>query len=210
MRSGIPKQYIPLLGVPMVARTVGVFAGMEECERIVLASDDPERLERILRDSGAWRDCLIVRGGKERRDSVLACLREIPGDALLLVHDAARPCVTPAEIRAVAQAAAERGAALLALPSTDTVKRVDAGGRVRETIPRGEIRMAQTPQGASAGRLRAAYEAARGEEGLTDDMQVLERLGIPVFVVEGSPFNLKITTPGDLLLAEAILRERGE
>ncbi len=209
MESGVPKQYLPILGVPMVARTSGVFAGMEECERIVLASDDPERLEQILRASGAWRDCRIVRGGAERRDSVLACLREVPEDAIALVHDAARPCVTPGEIRAVARAAARQGAALLALPARDTVKRVDAGGRVIETIPRGEIRLAQTPQGASARFLRSAYEAAAGEIGITDDMQVLERAGIPVFVVEGSPFNLKVTTPGDLLLAEAILRSRG-
>ena len=128
---------------------------------------------------------------------------------LILVHDGARPLITTALIQAAVAAAAEYGAAVVAVPVIDTIKAVSPDGRVLETPPRGRLWAAQTPQVFRASLLREAHEAALrdGFRG-TDESSLVERLGHPVHIVPGSPENLKITTTADLVLADQILRTR--
>jgi 2-C-methyl-D-erythritol 4-phosphate cytidylyltransferase len=210
MDSGIPKQYLPLAGKPVLAHTLSMFDGMESCETIIIATDDKRRLDHLLAEYPLRKDCFIVQGGDVRQKSVANMLAMCTDDeAIVLIHDAARPCILPELILAVVHAVEESGAALLALPVRDTVKATD-GRYVTQTLDRNTIRLAQTPQGARAGIFRNAFaEADRDGFTGTDDVALLERLGIPVRVVDGLPSNLKITTPADLFLAEQILLRHG-
>lgn len=211
MHSDTPKQYLHLNGRPLLAHTIAVFDAIPECSAIVLAVDDEAAAKRLV-DSCALRvEVRIVAGGLRRQDSVANALTACgEDDTIVLVHDAARPCVTAAEVRSVAAAAREHGAALLALPARDTIKEVHAG-RVRLTLDRSIIWHAQTPQAARAGLFRIAFaEASRKGIEATDDVSLLEAMDVPVHVVEGLATNMKVTTPEDLPVAEAILRtQRG-
>lgn len=209
MEAATPKQYLPLLGRPVIVHTVAVFHALPECAEIILAVDDVAFAQELLASHGFRTKLQAVQGGVRRQDSVanaIACC--VDDERIVLVHDAARPCVTPAQVRAVAEAARTHGAALLALPARDTMKEVHAGV-VRATLDRTVLWHAQTPQAARAGLFRLAFAAAqrRGIEA-TDDVSLLEAMDIPVHVVEGSPSNIKITTPEDMAMAEAILASR--
>jgi 2-C-methyl-D-erythritol 4-phosphate cytidylyltransferase len=152
----------------------------------------------------------IVLGGAERFDSVANALARLRDDIdLVAIHDAARPCLPPALIDDVFTAAAKTGAALLALPVSDTVKRGDDAGKVEATVPRKGLWLAQTPQVFRRDWLLDAY-ARRGQFGqnITDDAQLIEAAGHGVYLVTGSSGNIKITTREDLSLAEAILKSR--
>jgi len=148
----------------------------------------------------------VVPGGERRQDSVLEGLKQAPDgfDGIVLVHDAARPLVDVALVEAVAREAEGTGAALPVLPVVDTVKRV-RDGLVLETLDRGELGAAQTPQGFRYALLVEAYQAAmRSRLTVTDEAMAVERLGAPVVAVPGSPRNRKITTPEDLAWAEGV------
>ena len=133
-------------------------------------------------------------------------LDHCPDDSLVLIHDAARPCVSPGQIKDVARAVDRYGAALLALPARDTIKTV-RDGLVRSTLDRSSVWLAQTPQGGRIELLRRAFEQAGRDELVgTDDAALLEHIGVEIAVVEGSFRNIKITTEEDLPIAEAILR----
>jgi 2-C-methyl-D-erythritol 4-phosphate cytidylyltransferase len=152
-----------------------------------------------------------VAGGAERQDSVRCGLEALPAEVThVAVHDAARPLVRPGDVTRVVRAARSCGAALLAVPVRDTIKRVESG-RVVATPPRSECYAAQTPQVFRIDWLRDALAKADadGVRG-TDDASLVERLGVAVEVVEGDPANLKITSAEDLALAEVWLRRRGE
>jgi len=150
----------------------------------------------------------VVQGGAERQDSVAAGLARVDAAAdLVIVHDAARPFVSLACLTACVEAAAAGGAAIVAVPAHDTVKRVDASGVIVDTPDRRTIWLAQTPQVFRFALLRRAYEQAQHDGFVgTDDASLVERLGAPVRVVPGEPRNRKITTPDDLLWAESHLR----
>ena len=153
----------------------------------------------------------IAGGGSERFESVANAARPLvkPEADFVAIHDAVRPCLTDELIDAVFKKAAQTGAALLAVPVTDTLKRLDPAQKVEATVARQHLWQAQTPQVFRRDWLVDAY-ARRGElkEAITDDAQLLEALGHPVFVVEGSPLNVKITSKADLVLAEAVLKSR--
>jgi 2-C-methyl-D-erythritol 4-phosphate cytidylyltransferase len=152
----------------------------------------------------------VVPGGADRQASVYAGLAAAPAATdLVLVHDGARPMVTPEIIRAAIAVAASEGAAVVAIRVTDTIKTADAEGRVAETLSRGRLWAAQTPQVFRAAWLRDAHERALadGFRG-TDDGVLVERLGYPVRLVPGSPENLKVTTMADVAQLEQILRGR--
>jgi 2-C-methyl-D-erythritol 4-phosphate cytidylyltransferase len=173
----------------------------------------PEDLETFKSRYGAHIGLLgieIVTGGAERFESVAHALARLRDEVdLVAVHDAARPCVTAALIDSVFAAAAKTGAALLAVPVSDTVKRGDDAGRVEATVPRKGLWLAQTPQVFRRDWLADAY-ARRGALGaeITDDAQLIEAAGHPVYLVSGSAANLKITAREDLALAEAVLKAR--
>ena len=215
--AGGPKQYAPLLGVPMVQRTI---AALDACPVVtalvvVVNAEDvdycaaeivAERFEKVV---------AVVGGGHERAFSVRNGLARLSADTALLyagVHDGARPLVTCADVdRVVARLDADPTlqGALLGVPSTDTVKLVDDHGLIAETPSRRRVWRAQTPQIFRWEVLLAAY--AQPDDVLlaaTDDASLVERLGGRVAMVEGSPENLKVTDPLDLRLAEHLLAER--
>ena len=175
----------------------------------VIGADDEGRYAALSLDLGA-RLAEPVPGGAERQDSVAAGLAALPPDVdLVAVHDSARCLVSPVDVGRVLATAREHGAALLAAPARDTIKRV-CDGRVVETPERASCWLAQTPQVFLVRLLREALGSARAEGVLaTDDAELVERLGVTVHIVEGSADNIKITLPRDLRLAELLL-EIGE
>jgi 2-C-methyl-D-erythritol 4-phosphate cytidylyltransferase len=154
-----------------------------------------------LRDAAQWVH--VVTGGAERSDSVRHALDAVPDADVVLVHDAAR-CLTPVNvIRAVVEAVlAGQRAVVPVLPVIDTIKQVHPEGQVVSTVDRSALRVVQTPQGFAADLLRRAHQESGGP--VTDDAGLVERMGEPVTTVPGHPFAFKITTPFDLLVAEAI------
>ncbi|MCB9831078.1 MAG: 2-C-methyl-D-erythritol 4-phosphate cytidylyltransferase [Planctomycetes bacterium] len=211
--QGRHKALVPVGGRPMLLRCAEIFSSIPAVEERVLVvhADDLDALEdgelgRELRRYGAWR---VVPGGARRQDSVLAGLRAL-GEAIegALVHDAARPFVSRATIEALGRALEDAVGAVPVVPVASTVKRIGDGGRVVETLPRASLRLAQTPQAGRRRELIAALEAA-AELGLevTDDVAALEHLGHQVIAIPDSPWNFKVTTPQDLVLAELVARE---
>ena len=204
MGSPIPKALLPLGGVPILARAVAVFSAHPRVGLVVVVVSDIDVARRALGEAAAR--VVLVSGGPERQDSVRLGLAAVGGASLVLVHDAARPLVPRRVVDAVLEAAARHGAAVPAIPVRDTVKRRTPGGAIAGTVPRDDLALAQTPQGFRTDLLREAYAQA-DREGFfgTDDATLLERSGVAVTLVPGSIRNIKITTPADLRLAEAIL-----
>ncbi len=206
------KPFAQLDGRAVWLRSAELFVTRDDvCQcLIVVAKEDQEVFRRRYTANLAFMNVKIVDGGKERFDSVANALALVSAEAnLVAIHDAVRPCLTSEQVDAVFAAAESKGAALLALPITETVKRVGAQQKVEETISRTGLWAAQTPQVFRKDLLRQAY-ANWGKLGkdITDDAQLVEAAGHAVYVVEGSSTNIKITTRGDLALAEAILKSR--
>jgi 2-C-methyl-D-erythritol 4-phosphate cytidylyltransferase len=207
MGADRPKAFLELGGQPLLLRAARAFDDAPSVELIVAVVPERqvEEAQGILRSLAT--DVVVAPGGPRRQDSVLEGLKQMPDgfDGVVLVHDAARPLVDVGLIEDVARAAAEEGAALPVLPVVDTVKRLQEG-RVVGTLDREELGAAQTPQGFRLDLLVSAYEAAfRDRVSLTDEAMAVERLGVPVRVVRGSPLNRKITTPQDLAWAESLV-----
>lgn len=212
--GGVNKLLEPLEGVPVLVRTLTSLQLAEEVDEIVVAvrEEDLVEISRLCHTYGITKCAKVIRGGESRVHSVLlAALEASPDSALLAVQDGARPLVTPELIGRVVNAAARCGAAAPAVAVKDTVKTVQADGAVAETLERDTLRAVQTPQVFEASLLKAALQSAiEAGAPITDDCSAVERLGKVVFLVEGEEENLKITTPVDLILAEAILRAREE
>lgn len=210
--GGVNKLLQPLDGVPVLARTLTALQLARQVDGIVIAAREEDLVEisRLCHTYGITKCAKVVRGGESRAHSVLLAALEAPPETeLLAVQDGARPLVTPELIDRVISAAARCGAAAPAVPVKDTVKSVREGGAVAETLDRSSLRAVQTPQVFEASLLKAALQSAVEQEiPVTDDCSAVERLGKVVFLVEGDEENLKITTPVDLILAEAILRAR--
>ena len=206
-----PKAFLELAGRPMLARAAEAFQAAAGVDGIVavVPAEEVEGARRLL--AGLPRLRAVVAGGARRQDSVQAGLAAsgASADDVVLIHDAARPFVEPGLIEAVAAAAREHGAALPVLAVVDTVKRV-RDGFVVETLDRGELHGAQTPQGFRLGLLARACAAAEARGlTLTDECLAVELAGQRVRAVPGSARNRKITTPADLEWAEALLRREG-
>ncbi len=208
----LPKAFVSLAGRPLLLHALEALAAAPAVERIVpvvSAADRPRWRALEPRVAGLRGLAAAVAGGAERQDSVRAGLEALPeGVSFVAVHDAARPLVRPEDVERVIAAARRSGAAILAVPARDTIKRVQ-GGLVLETPPRAELWAAQTPQVFRVALLREALAKAHAEGFVgTDDAELVERLGARVSVVEGDPGNLKITHSEDLVAAEQWLRER--
>ncbi|MEO6598176.1 MAG: 2-C-methyl-D-erythritol 4-phosphate cytidylyltransferase [Planctomycetota bacterium] len=211
----IPKAYLPLAGRPLLVHSAerllaAVDAHLGELIVLVHPSDRSQHLTpclRALQDLAGERIHLrVVDGGASRQESMRLGLEAITGDAdLVLIHDAARPLLPIDATRICIETAARSGAALLAIAAPDTLKRA-RDGLVQATIDRTGVWLAQTPQVMRRDLLQQALlHAERTAYEGTDDSSLVEHLGAPVAIVEGSPTNLKITRPADLPLAEAIL-----
>ena len=212
MGETVEKQFLHLQGIPILAHTLEVFDKSPEVDGVVLVVAPQQRQalkERVLGPYPCRKLLEVVDGGLERQDSVASGLEAIPADSeLVVVHDGVRPLVTVDLLGAVLKAAKEHGAALAAIPAGDTVKRAKEKVVV-ETLEREAIWLAQTPQAFQASLLRSAYEKAfRDKMMVTDDAALVESLGVSVHLVPGSPENIKVTTPTDLVVAEAILAKR--
>ena len=199
------KTLADLAGEPLIARTVDAF---EQCDAVscvaLVVSERNRDAVAALREANRWRKTLPpVIGGARRRDSVRAGLEALPEDCgWIVVHDGARPFVTPALIEAGLEAAHPTGAAVAVVPAFDTVKRVAPDGGVLETLDRTELRMAQTPQVFRRDVLECAH--AEVADDATDDAAMAERVGVEVRTFAGDRGNIKITTAEDLGVAGGI------
>jgi 2-C-methyl-D-erythritol 4-phosphate cytidylyltransferase len=207
MGASRPKAFLELGGEPLLLKAARCFEASPSVASIVavVPVEEIDAARRLLSPLGKLR--AVTGGGARRQDSVLEGLKQAPEgfEGIVLVHDAARPFAEVPLIEAVAGAATEHGAALPVLPAVDTMKRVREG-RVVETLDRTELGAAQTPQGFRLALLVQAYEEAfRDRVTLTDEAMAVERLGMAVWAVPGSPRNRKITTPEDLAWAEGVL-----
>lgn len=211
MKGPVAKQYLTLGGIPVLARTLEAVSRAVEIDAVFLvvpAGDETYCRDRILGCCRHLKPVSLVIGGGERQQSVCNGLKAAKqgGFRIAVIHDGVRPFVDPKRIDATIRNADITGACMLALPAIDTLKQVDETGAVSGTLSRENIWLAQTPQTFLLDDILAAHETAE-KDGIvgTDDAFLLERLGHPVRVLRGSRFNIKITTPEDLLLAEAIL-----
>jgi len=214
MTAGVPKQYQPLMGKPMLWHAVRVLAVAPiEMVFVVLAKDDKRF---TAHDWSAFRGRIepLYCGGATRANSVhnglIAAMAAIDADDWVLVHDAARPCLPRADLeRLIAECSGDAIGGILALPVADTVKRVakdEAGvARIARSEDRTQLWLAQTPQMFRVGLLAQALHAAKGD--VTDEASAVEQLGLQPRLVVGSRRNIKVTYAEDLAIAEAILRD---
>jgi 2-C-methyl-D-erythritol 4-phosphate cytidylyltransferase len=204
-------------GSPILIHTVRKFVACGRVSDIVVAvrGEDREWVAEMLGQEFAGGRVRVVEGGDSRQQSVENALRSLAPDCeLVAVHDAVRPFIELETIDKVLDEAARTGAAIVAVPAVDTVKRVTRGTdqvKVRETLPREKLVMAQTPQVFRYDVLKRAFEEARNDGFVgTDESSMVERLDVEVSVVPGSDLNIKITNPTDMDLAHLFLREELE
>ena len=209
--GGVNKLLHPLDGVPVLLRTLTALQQAARVDAIVVATREENLVEisKLCRTYGISKCTKVVRGGEDRTHSVLLAALDAPADTeLLAVQDGARPLVTPDLIDAVIAKAEHSGAAAPAVPVKDTIKTVGEDGAVEETLERSALRAIQTPQVFAADLLKAALQDILEKRiSVTDDCAAVERLGKKVYLIPGEESNLKITTPTDLILAEALLRK---
>ena len=211
-RFGKAKAFVGLAGVPMIAHSLIVLAKVPAIEGVVLVVSKAQLDEGLALVEATVPAIAVevVAGGSTRQESVRAGLAAVPSKARsVVVHDAARPLVTAALVESSLAALGDAAGAVVAVPAHDTLKRED-GGSVKETVPRDGLWRAQTPQAFRADVLRAAHERAAADGvDLTDDAALVERIGERVVIVPGDERNMKVTTPEDLTIAEALLSARG-
>jgi len=203
------KQFLELAGIPIIIHTIKAF---EQCEAVneivvVLTASEAAGFLELAGKYGLRKLTRVVPGGLTRAESVRNGLQAVsPATAeIVAIHDGVRPFVTSSEITSTINAAHENGAAILVAPVTDTIKEVN-GEQVVVTLERTNLRRALTPQCFRYLLLRQAYEQADvNDPALTDESVLMERQGIKVAMVEGSHRNIKITTPDDLIIAEALI-----
>lgn len=203
------KVFAELDGRAVWLRAVEPFLNRDDVGQMILAiaPEDRELFERRYRANVAFMNIRVIEGGAERSDTVARALEAVDDRCeFVAIHDAARPCLGSGLIDAVFDAARRHGAALPAVAVAETIKRVDEHRITVETVPREGLYLAQTPQVFRRDVLTRAYaQRSRAGHRITDDCQLVEAAGHPCAVVEGSRFNIKITTPEDLKLAAAIL-----
>ena len=210
--SDLPKQLIEVAGRPLLEHSLATFHSHPLVDEIVIVmAQGYLDAARTLGDEGGYADKVtaVVPGGTSRSDSTVAALAALPADCHVLVHDAARPLVTARIITDCYEALATYNAVNVAVESVDTLVEVGDDGLVRSTPPRESLRRVQTPQGFRAQVLREAYARAAGDPAFTatDDCSVVARYlpDQPIAVVRGDERNLKVTTPVDLQVVEALL-----
>lgn len=213
MGQKIAKQYLPLGDKPMLAHTLLAFQRAAEIDEIIpiLSQEDMEScLRDVIEQYHITKVKTLVVGGKERQDSVMNGLQKLEKDAsVVLIHDGVRPFVTHAMIKESVELAKKGGCVAVGVPLKDTVKEVDDKQMVRHTLERSRLWAIQTPQTFPVKVLKRAYEECFKHNIYgTDDATLVERAGGSVQVIMGSYENIKITTPGDLILAEEILKRR--
>jgi 2-C-methyl-D-erythritol 4-phosphate cytidylyltransferase len=215
MGSERPKAFISLGALPILAHTLQKFEACPQVDEIIPLVPPGEGVtwtREIVSRHGLQKVFQIMPGGAERQESVFIGLKAIREKAgAVIIHDGARPFVTIDLIQRSLSEARRFRAVAVALPASETVKEVDRENTVLKTVDRRQLWMMQTPQSFDYQLILMAHEEARRDGFVgTDDASLVERLGIPVKIIEGSRFNFKITAPEDLVLAEALLKYSSE
>jgi 2-C-methyl-D-erythritol 4-phosphate cytidylyltransferase len=212
--GGVSKQFLSLKGLPILIHSLQAFLAVPRVTAIYVAvrASEQARVSELITEHKLSDRVHVVTGGDARQDSVANALSALPStaaDDIVLVHDAVRPMIEPQTIERTIAMIEKHGAAIVGFPAIDTIKQVERtadGALITATIPRELIVHAQTPQGATVPLMRKAFAEAAADEFIgTDESSLLERAGIPVFVVPGSSRNFKVTQPGDLEIAEFYL-----
>ena len=208
MASGVPKQFMEIGGVSLLQRSVSAFCQVPRITDIIVVTraDAVEEVSRTIAVAG--RAMSVVAGGATRQESVAAAFDHVaPASEYVMVHDAARPFITPSLIDRTLDAAIESGAAIAALPARDTVKQaasVEGRAFIARTIPREEIYLAQTPQAFRREILASAVQLGRDGAVATDESALAELAGIRIRLVDGDPLNFKVTTDSDIALSRGL------
>jgi 2-C-methyl-D-erythritol 4-phosphate cytidylyltransferase len=213
MGAGAPKQFLMLGGVPLMAHALRALERAPSVTEIVLVVPKAEQaraLSEVVERHGFKKVRKVVPGGATRQESVHHGLNEVDEDVeIVVVHDAVRPFVTEDLIERSIEAARKHGGAIAAVPMKDTPKQVGPDGLIQRTLDRHELWLAQTPQTFRRALVVEAYRKADVDRlHATDDAALVERLGHQVAIVQGSWDNMKITTPEDMILAEAMLASK--
>lgn len=213
MAGAVPKQYLLLDGLPIFIHTLKLFQSSPHIDEIVLVapSRDVSHLQEMIGEKYRLpKVSRVLAGGEERQDSVRNGLQTVGVEHdIVVIHDAVRPFITVELIQRAVEGAATWRAVALGVPARDTVKRVGRDELVGETLNRDEIWLAQTPQAFERQVIKQAYEKAYADRFIgTDDASLVERIGVNVKMILGSPDNIKITTQDDLLIGEALLERR--
>jgi len=208
--GGVDKVLAPLGGKPVLSHVLDAFDGCESVSQIVVVVNEKslERCRQLIAEKELSKPIEVCVGGRRRQDSVAVGLKRLKNCDWVVIHDGARPLVTKDLIERGLEAAQETGAAVAAVPVTDTVKIAGDDRIVLETPPRQNLWAAQTPQVFRLGIIAEAYKRAKGE--VTDDASLVEALGYKVKLYMGAYDNIKITTNHDLLIAEAWQQKHGK
>jgi 2-C-methyl-D-erythritol 4-phosphate cytidylyltransferase len=211
----IPKQYLDMAGKPVLAYSLQAFDNVARIDQliIVVAGEWVDHCrDHVVAALDIAKPVILITGGSRRQDSVfngLKAIRDDKEDDIVLIHDGARPMISPALIDACIEGALTCGACVPGIPPVDTLKKVSEDGFIKNTIPRDICRQIQTPQAFQLKLIRRAHEAAMERQWeATDDAALIERLGQPVQVIPGESANLKITNRRDLILAEACYKNQ--
>lgn len=213
MGSAVPKQFLMLGEGPLILHALLAFERAPSVAEVILVVPRDERaraLSEVVERYGLKKVLKVVAGGATRQESVYHGLKETEEDTeIVVVHDAVRPFVTEEMIERSIATARRDGGAIVAVPMKDTPKQVGPDGKIQRTLDRSGLWLAQTPQTFRRAILLEAYRKAEVDRlHATDDAALVERLGHPVGIVAGNWENIKITTPEDLVIAEAILAAR--
>lgn len=206
--GGVDKLFAPLSGKPLLARTIGVFQESPLVDRIVLVVHQKNlaKCRALVAAEGFSKVSEVCPGGRRRQDSVAAGLKHIGDCGWVIIHDGARSLVTADLITEGLKAARETGAAIAAVPVKDTIKEADKDRIVTQTLNREDLWAVQTPQVFRRDLIVKAYRQI--DDDVTDDAVLVERMGGKVRLYHGSYANIKVTTPDDLVLAEALWKQR--
>jgi len=213
MGSTIKKPYLLLVGRPILYHTLAAFDIAPSVERIIIAVAPGEEAcceTEVVRKFPFKKMITIIAGGERRQESVSRLLEQVPQDtALVLIHDGARPLISVDLIERALAETKKWQATVAAVPVKDTIQATDEAGFVRETLPREQLWSIQTPQAFDLQLIREAHQKAL-EDGFigTDEGSLVTRLGRPVKIIMGAYDNIKVTTPEDLIIAEALLKNR--
>ena len=210
MHGGLSKQYLPVDGKMILLHTLRVFELSPDIDEIILIApeeDIPMVRQMIVEPRGMSKVCHVMAGGKQRQDSVRNGLAVVADHTdIVLIHDAVRPFISESLIRQTVREAEKHGAVTVGMPVKDTIKRVDPGGWIVETMNRQVLWMTQTPQAFRRSVIQEAYRRADQDQFYgTDDASLVERMGLQVKMIAASYANIKITTPEDLLMAEFLI-----
>jgi len=212
MQNNISKQYLLLDGIPVLARTLGIFQRSPDIDEIFLIV--PERdvefaCGSVVGKYGISKVSCILAGGRERQDSVRSGINALRSDHdIVVIHDGVRPFISVELVHAAVLEASKAQAVTVGVPVKDTVKSINGRGIVVETLNRTHLWLTQTPQAFESDVIRKAYEAAyRDNYYGTDDAALVERIGIRVMMIRGSYDNIKITTKDDIMLAEILTKK---